>query len=270
MHRTALKLTTSSALRLSPQTQSHIQSALNLHSGVPLNNARFFSKDALKGVGINIAGSPLSPSRRFSVSSAHSADGEASSQVRNKEVTWMSQDEIKQLIAEGKVQFEGCHGTRRVAANAIQKDGFDINMDGKYLGTKSIAGPGVYTVDKAPIAEHYAKRASLGDTDFDFDLDMKREIVVLFSRTDAEPRRASIPQNILGKPEEIEKFREQNPADIYAVEGKTPAPSRFSAAGIEGKTKVISKDGWDNAGLIAVKIGPSAPQEGEEFWEKKE
>jgi hypothetical protein len=223
--------------------------------GKPVNNARYLTNDAIKSFGYSFA-QPAIPSRlRHSVSSSPVTRA-GGLQPRRYKFSMISKDELKKLESENEaLELVGFHGTTRWAIENIEAVGIDLGLTGKYLGGRSAGGSGLYTVDKPEIADHYARRAALGEPHA-FDLDTRRQIIAVYRLPSDKLKTATMPEDILGKPQYVKEFREANPAHQYHLEGKTPVPRRLSAAGIKGKTTLISDEGLtsEDVEYVAVTI----------------
>lgn len=203
---------------------------------------------------------PRTQSASSQISSAFGGErGGPSTQQARTYLSILSKEELdtekKNLEAQGKqLEFVGYHGTARWAFKNIKQDGFDVDIGSKYRGTVSGGGAGCYTTSNKDIAHHYARRASLGEPDA-FDKDTKPVVFAVYRKASQTLTKVDMPPEILGKPELVEKFRSEHPADEYQI-GPTPVPRRLKGA--TGTTTLISGQGLKNEeiGYYGIEVEP--------------
>lgn len=237
---------------------------LGLSGGHAPNSARYMSTEALHSIGFMSRrnSSPFASMKR--VNSMTSAITEGAEQKRNK-FTLVNFEQFEQIKRDKPLEFVGLHGTAGFAMEGM-KDGIDPNLPGKYTGGRSAGGKGIYTtnsdaatapeqaVDAQKAADHYAWRATLGES-MAFDLDTSRKILAFYRVPTQNLKREPMPAEIQGKADKVAAFREQHPAHEYDL-GQTPVPRRLS--GVQANTTLISDQALadDEAEYYAVEFKP--------------
>jgi hypothetical protein len=212
-----------------------LESLLGLTGSQAPDSARYLSTDARKNLGFMNRPNATPMASMKHVSSVTSAMAEGIGQKRQK-FTMVNYEQFEQLKKDKPLEFVGLHGTARFAAEAMES-GFDPEKTGKYTGGRSRGGKGIYTansneatsaeqaIDGLKTAEHYARRASLGEP-LAFDLDTSRVILAFYRVSKESLNTREMPAEVQGKAEQIAAFREQHPADEYTL-GATPLPRRL-------------------------------------------
>lgn len=236
-----------------------------------LSESQFAHLRELSGTARNMTDAPP-PGRRGSLSSIGSiaelvgkSAGEDAATTNLPVLTEKEFATLQENLKKENLEPElvGFHGTARWVVDNIKADGFDTGMTGKYRGGKSGGGEGVYTADSAQqddhaagkkVAQHYARRASVGEADA-FDRNTKPTVLAIYRIPNANLTKAQMPSDILGDPEKVKAFREQNPAHEYDL-GQTPVPRRLE--GVKANTTLISDHGLGEIDYVAVVVEPDS------------
>lgn len=244
-----------------------LKELLGISGSTAPRNMRYVTPEAAAKIGYmsQSRNSPFSSMKHVSGTSTIMADGVG--QKRSK-FTMVDQETFKQLQKEKELEFVGLHGTAAFAAEAMAKEGIKTSDTSKYSGAHSGGGKGIYTAhsDNATAPEHatnaigtaqyYARRASLGEP-LAFDLDTTKTILAFYRAPTPNLTSAHMPSEILGKPDEIKKFRDKEQALEYHL-GKTPLPPQLK--GVQAETTLITDHALegDDVEYYAVKFEPAA------------
>jgi len=244
-----------------------LHALLGLKGAQAPHSVRYLSSDAVRSVGYmnRREGSAFADLKRANIGSTASALGDGVGQKRTK-FTMMDYGEFERRQKANPLEFVGLHGTAGFAAEAMEKDGIDPDLAGKYTGGRSGGGKGIYTAnsgnatapeqaaDALKTAEHYARRASLGEP-LAYDLDTTKTILAFYRAPSQHLKSKAMPSDILGKPEAVEAFRKEHPAHEYTL-GQTPLPRRLE--GVKADTTLITDDALrgDEMEYFAVRFEP--------------
>jgi hypothetical protein len=228
-----------------------LQTLLGLKGSQAPQSVRELSSTAVQSMGYMGSNNPnaFNETRRAGVASTASALGNGVGQKRTK-FTIVDDNAFQDLQRDRQLEFVGLHGTAGFAAQAMEKDGIDPDLAGKYTGGRSGGGKGIYTAnsnnatapeqaaDALKTAEHYARRASLGEP-LAFDKDTSRTILAFYRAPSQHLNTKAMPSGILGNPDAVAAFRKEHPAHEYNL-GQTPLPRRLD--GVKADTTLITDD----------------------------
>lgn len=244
-----------------------LQTLLGLKGAQAPHSVRELSTTAVQSMGYMGSNHPnaFNETKRAGVAGTASALGNGVGQKRTK-FTMLDYADFEKRKTSGQLEFVGLHGTAGFAAEAMEKDGIDADLAGKYTGGRSGGGKGIYTAnsnnatapeqaaDAFEAVSHYARRASVSEP-LAYDLNTTKTILAFYRAPSQHLKSKAMPSDILGNPEAVAAFRKEHPAHEYNL-GPTPLPRRQE--GVKADTTLITDDALrgDEVEYFAVRFEP--------------